>query len=239
MVGGNNGCLCQRYFYYFRNMKALLTIVIGTDYQEIARLTHPGLSAYARQIGADFVSLNTPSDSPTLEKFRIAEFLGIYDRILYMDTDIVITNQCPDILAVVPEDAFGAWFPNPMIPGRFVELIARAQIELGDIGWTQNYFNSGVMVVSQAHRAIFADVSSYRWFMRPDNYFDQTLLNYRVQQSRCRTFDLGFCWNHTPAAKNEDRFKSHFIHYCGTRGHIQNLKRIDQIRTDLRTLGRL
>jgi lipopolysaccharide biosynthesis glycosyltransferase len=215
-------------------MKALITIVIGADYEGLARLTHPGLSAYAQQIQADFISLNTPTGVPYLQKFRIAEFLGLYERILFMDTDIVITDQCPDIFDLVPDDAFGAWFPNPMIPGRFADQIARAQSELGDIGWTQNYFNSGVMIVSRTHRAIFENAKSHESFGRPENFFDQTLLNYLVQRSKCKTIDLGFRWNHTGVVEGRDRFRSHFIHYAG-RGH----ERVDQIRADLRTLGKL
>jgi lipopolysaccharide biosynthesis glycosyltransferase len=219
-------------------VKALLTITIGNEYQEIAQLTHPGLSAYARQIGADFISLNTSDGAaPYFQKFRIADFLDIYERILFMDSDIVITDHCPDVFALVATDAFGAWFPNPMIPGRFADQIARAQAELGDIAWTQNYFNSGVMVVSRAHRPIFESAKSYIEFARPQNYFDQTLLNYLVQRNRCPTIDLGFRWNHTAVAEKQDRFQSHFIHYAGG-GRVPGLRRADHIRRDLRTLGR-
>lgn len=218
-------------------MKALLTIAIGTDFQELTHLTHPAMSAYARQIGADFISLNTSDGAPVLEKFRIAEFFDLYERILFVDTDIVITGHCPDVFAFVPDSAFGAWFPNPMIPGRFADQIARAQAELGDIGWTQNYFNAGVMVASRVHRAIFENPKSEASFVRPENYFEQTLFNYRVQKSQCQTIDLGFRWNHTNVVVDQDRFKSHFIHYAG-KGHIPQLRRADQIRADLRTLRR-
>ncbi len=215
-------------------MKALLTIAIGAEYQEIANLTHPALSAYARQIGADFFSLSTSDGVPHLQKFRIADFLGLYERILFIDTDIVVTDPCPDVFALVPDEAFGAWFPNPMIPGRFADQIARAQVELGDIGWTRNYFNSGVMVVSRTHRGIFEDAKARAAFARPENFFDQTLLNYLVQKNRCKIVELGFRWNHTGVVDGQERFQSHFIHYAG-RGH----GRADQIRADLVELGKL
>lgn len=150
-------------------MKALLTIASGASFGEIAALTHPAMGAYARQIGADFISIGTETATPHFEKFRIAEFLGLYDRILFMDSDIVITDGCPDVFELVPDNSFGAWFPNPMIPGRFADRIALAQQALGDIGWVENYFNSGVMVVSRTHRAIFENPDSYA-----DDFFEQT-----------------------------------------------------------------
>src|SRR5262249_54404349 len=143
-------------------MKALVTIATGANYQEqIARFTHPGLSAYAQQIGADFISVNTSDGPPYLEKFRLANFLDLYERVLFMDTDIVIVDPCPDVFTRVPDDAFGARFETP---GRYADQIVRAQHELGDIGWTQNYFNSGVMVVSRAHHAIFENAKALSSF---------------------------------------------------------------------------
>jgi hypothetical protein len=229
-------------------MRAVVTIAVGQGFGEMAALTHPGISAYARRIGADFVSLNAPSQNapslnapslnapcaaPHFQKFRLASLLDLYDRILYMDTDIVVTDGCPDIFEVVPEDAFGAWFPNPMIPGRFADRIARVQEVLGDIGWRENYFNSGVMVVSRLHQPIFENPGDYA-----DDFFEQTQLNYRVQKGRYRTVDIGYRWNHTSAVYTERRLQSHFIHYAGW-AHIPGLPVIEQIRADLRTLGRL
>ena len=213
-------------------MKAVLTIVGGEGFAEIARLTHPAISSYARQIGADFISVNTESAKPHFEKFRISDFLRIYERILFIDTDVIITNECPDIFSIVPKDAFAAWFPNPMIEDRFLGEIMRVQSVLGDIGWRKNYFNSGVMIVSAEHRAIFQDPGSYE-----GEFYEQTLLNYRVQQARCKIFDIGLEWNHTCVLNSDQRFQSRFIHYAGP-GHIHGLSRLDQIKADLEALRR-
>ena len=156
-----------------------------------------------------------------------------YERILFMDSDIIITDNSPDLFALVPDDRFGAWFVNPMIPGRFAENIAHVQAALGRIGWVSGYFNSGVMVLSRAHRSIFEDPQDYS-----DMFFEQTLLNYRVQAGRYLTFDLGYRWNHTCAVFSDRRLHSYFIHYAGP-GHIRGMSRAEQIRTDLGALGKL
>src|ERR1700722_12134193 len=158
-------------------MKAVVTISIGDKFHRIAELTHPRMERYAQSIGADFISLNRFVASPHLEKFRLSDFLAVYDRILFLDTDIVINKNCPDIFTQVAEDRFGAWFPDAMIPGRFSEQIKRVQAVLGEIGWAKDYFNSGVMVISRIHRPIFAAPPNYS-----DEFYEQTLLNYRVQQ---------------------------------------------------------
>jgi alpha-N-acetylglucosamine transferase len=216
-----------------RAMKAILTIAVGQAFHDIAALTHPAMAAYARRTNADFISLNTDAAEPHFQKARIAEFLKIYDRILYLDTDIVVNDGCPDLFAIVPEDRFGAWFPNPMFPGRFADRIRLVQQVLGDIGWVDNYFNSGVMLVSPAHAAAFDNLGEYR-----DDFFEQTLLNYRVRQDRYPTKDIGFRWNHTGAVVSPSRLQSHFIHYAGS-AHMPGVDLIDQIRADLKALGRL
>jgi hypothetical protein len=214
-------------------MRVILTIAVGQAFHDIAALTHPAMAAYARRTNADFIALNTDATEPHLQKARIAEFLQLYDRILYLDTDIVVNDGCPDLFDIVPEDTFGAWFPNPMFPGRFADRIRRVQQVLGDIGWVDNYFNSGVMVVSRAHAAAFENLSEYR-----DDFFEQTLLNYRVRKRRYATKDIGFRWNHTGAVDPSQRLHSHFIHYAGS-AHMPGVDLIDQIRADLKTLGRL
>jgi hypothetical protein len=50
-------------------MRAVITISIGDEFSRIAAMTHPLMEAYARRIGADFISLHGDAAKPILEKF--------------------------------------------------------------------------------------------------------------------------------------------------------------------------
>lgn len=191
-------------------MRALITVTIGEHFHRIAALTHPLLAAYARRIGADFIVLHGNSPKPWLEKFRVSDFLALYDRVLFLDTDVIVKPDCPDLFERVPAECFGAWLASRHNP-RFESNIARIQQALPDLGWRGDYFNSGVMVVSRCHRDAFAKTIEYQ-----DEYPDQTLLNYRVQRLGYPIADIGYRFNHTGVASQvADRFASYIIHYAG------------------------
>jgi hypothetical protein len=199
----------------------------------MAVMTGPLIRAYARRIGADFVCLEHPSAAPHCEKFQLSSLLLKYDRIIYLDTDLIVNDSCPNLLVLVPQKSFGAWFPSRMARG-FEGVIAEAQKSLGDIGWKSEYFNSGVMVISRGHRAVFEGSCSYT-----DGFFEQTFLNYRVQMLKLPVHDIGWQCNHTGRVRSSlGRLKSHIIHYAGA-GHVPGVSRVEQIRNDLRTLGKL
>ncbi len=133
------------------------------------------MAGYASRIGADFVSLHRQAENPYLEKLRLGDYLGLYERILFLDTDVIVRPDCPDLFQLVPADCFGAWIASDHSP-RFDREIEQLQQHLGNLGWQKTCFNSGVMVVPRQHREAFAPVNAS--YHEP---FDQGLLNYRVQ----------------------------------------------------------
>jgi alpha-N-acetylglucosamine transferase len=213
-------------------MNAVVTIALGPEFQQMAAMTAPLIAGYARRLGADFLQIGQPSTSPHFEKFQLHHLLLKYERVIYLDADLIVNDHCPDLFALVPADRFGAWFPSRMGPG-FEAVIAQAQAALGDIGWNTDYFNSGVMVVSRCHREMFAPPYNYL-----DGFFEQTLLNYRVQKLRFPVTDIGWQCNHTGRVRTPNGWLgSHIIHYAGL-GHTPGVSRIDQIRRDLKLLGK-
>lgn len=214
-------------------MRAVMTVASGPMFAEIAALTTPLFAAYAAKLSADFIVVDQPSEFPHFEKFRLHDYLTHYERMIFLDVDMIVNDRCPDLFALVPQESFGAWIASRHT-NAFEPNIVEAQRRLGDIGWRSDYFNSGVMVVSQAHRDVFAPPYEFL-----DGYADQTLINYRVQRAAIPLFDLGWRLNHTARLeKPDERFASHIIHYAGA-GHIAGLSRLEQIRHDLRVLGKL
>ncbi|MEA5618840.1 glycosyltransferase [Cronbergia sp. UHCC 0137] len=186
-------------------MKAVVTLCIGEAANNLGEVTHPLLKAYANRIGADFIVINNPNmgfDVPYYEKYQIYNLLEKYNRIIYLDTDIIVSHECPDLFKIVSEDNFGAFLVSKHTyfhDGAVKDI----QKELGDIGWDREYFNSGVMVVSQHHRQIFAkDNNLVIWASCTRAFPDQTILNYTVQKQGILIDDIGYKFNHTTDPKN-------------------------------------
>jgi lipopolysaccharide biosynthesis glycosyltransferase len=215
-------------------MRAVLTTACGADYLEIAALTNPLIAAYARRLNADFIALHESTVTPpAFEKFRLYDFLGVYERIIYLDSDLIVNDHCPDLFAAVPPTSLGAWLASQHT-SVFDQVIAKAQSALGNIDWAGDYFNSGVMVLSRAHRDVFRKPYNYC-----DIFKEQTLLNYRVQKARIPVFDIGWRANHTRRVeRSAERLDSYIIHYAGL-GHVAGMERLDQIRQDLVALGKI
>ncbi len=160
-------------------MQAIVTLCIGQEFK-LGQVTHPMLQNYAHRVGADFIVIAEPKinlGNHNFEKYQIYELLEKYQRIIYIDTDIIITPQCPNLFQIVPENMFGAFIVSDYT--YFHDgAIKKIQAKLGDIGWKRKYFNAGVMVISQCHRGIFSpEHGLLKWSDESGAFYDQTLLN--------------------------------------------------------------
>lgn len=194
--------------------RAVVTLCLGESYDALARQTWPFLQAYAKSVQADLLRIDRahgPVPTPHFEKYQVRELLERYERVLYVDADVLVAPGSPDLFAIVPEDEFGAYLAS-----RHSEVhdasIAAIQAALGELNWERDYFNSGVMLVGRVHRDVF-DFRHGAYVA----FFEQTQLNYNVRKLGLPMFDITFRFNHVEAAGG-DRLSSHFIHYAGP-GH--------------------
>ncbi len=192
--------------------RAVVTLTIGDKrgHQEMRNISHPIMKAYADKVGADFVvidEIKLRMKSLLLEKWQMFDLLFKYGRILFLDTDILVAPNCPDMFEMVPSDKVAALVESDHIDCN--QWITDIQGQLGDIGWRNQYLNSGVCVYSYIHKAIFDRTQP---FVVPG---DQHTFNYRIKQNGFKVFPLPITFNHMELYKN-DRFLSHVIHYAGS-----------------------
>jgi hypothetical protein len=113
-------------------------------------ITLPFTEAYARRIGADCVVVGEGSNLPPhrikSEAFDVAK---TYDRALVIDADVLIRPHSPDVFAMVPDDALGAFAESMFLPREDACAELNALYELQGRLAPDEYFNSGVMVFSQ------------------------------------------------------------------------------------------
>jgi glycosyltransferase involved in cell wall biosynthesis len=226
--------------------KALVTITVGDYAIRMARATQPLMREYASRCEADFLVITQPKFEHLgqlyYEKFQLYEFLQSYDRVLYVDNDVLIAPDSPNLFLMTPLDHFGASSEESWT--KCADCKRAICDELGSTNWTHPYFNAGVMLASRNHREIFdpdqpglklwaTETVRKKYEYQGD---DQTYFNYRLNDLRLPMVDHGYRFNHTRAIeRTQSRFRSFFIHYAGTSGHRYG-SRIEQIEKDARVL---
>jgi lipopolysaccharide biosynthesis glycosyltransferase len=202
--------------------------VPGADW---VRLTEPSAERYAERFGFEVVHLEEKNlnlevlrwrrrqRNLHLEKFQLFDLLSDYDRILYLDADILVHPEAPNVFDLVPENSLGV--VNEQLdeeaPKRAQEW-RRMQRRLGKLGSEpERYFNAGMLVVSRCHQPLF----NYRELrFAAGRWPDQNTLNFYARQYEIPIQWLGPEWNCMPVfgerfTNPERRRMSWFIHYAG------------------------
>ena len=217
---------------------AMVTFAIGEKYRALGGITHKAFKRYADRCGLDLIIVTEHSTGclPVFEKMIAASLMERYDRVLIVDTDIVIAPDCPDLLQIVPDDKFGAYLVSAHTDYHD-SAITLIQEHLKPLGWERDYFNAGLMVASKMHRPLFdQNVPDFATWTkvckeRPprQTFSEQTYLNYKWQELGFALFDIGYAYNHTLAVRNSAaRFSSPIVH-C--KGHVRGTRLKEVKRT--------
>jgi lipopolysaccharide biosynthesis glycosyltransferase len=211
------------------NKNLILTICIEdknyfvNDFYKICgQYTIPLMKQYAESIKADFIII-TESDCihPQNNKFKINDYLEKYDRVLYLDSDIVVKPGSPNIFDEVPEEMFGAL--NYGYPEKGKELMNQFLLlsSLKEIKVNENLLiNSGVMILSKIHKDLIKKPDKEILVKDGRTTFkDQLYINYLLQKNDIKVHFLEERWNFRYPYKNEKRLKKalnknfYFIHF--------------------------
>lgn len=200
--------------------KAILTIVSGSKYEEIWQRVEPYFVAYADKCGAELIVLQNADGlpSPHWMKFSIYDLLHKeFDRIAFIDADILIRPDTPGLFDLVPKDSIGIFNEGYYTP-RSVCLHEVKKVYNIDLpNWNgKDYFNTGVMVVSREHRHIFKVQGEIKHLR--NSFGEQTYLNMRIMQSGVRIHHLDFNFNRMcimDRITGMSRLDSFLVHYAG------------------------
>lgn len=195
---------------------AVVTICIGAFYKALSEITHPMIKNYADKIGADFICLTeTKFPLPHYAKFQIGKLLEKYDRVLYLDSDILVSPQTPNIFEVVPENKIGMLDESPLgYHNEFRSFLQQYGPQfLGEWERHRKCYNAGVIVCSKRHKQIFELPKVF-----PNHHFEQSYLNLRLLEEKTEIFSLPYQYNrmiYLDLVIPEHRLKSYIIHYAG------------------------
>lgn len=194
----------------------VLTISIGDYYNELSKYTLPILKKYADKIGSDFINITEHNDDYITQKwnkFYIHELLNKYKRVLYLDVDMIIREDCPNLFDIVPENKLGM-FNEGRYSSRFEYLDQASEYYKEPLKkWNGKFYNSGVMVISRMHKQIFK-------MPRGIDYVetDQPYINLRIVNDKIEMFDLHYDFNRMDILDKVcgiSRLNSYIVHYAG------------------------
>jgi hypothetical protein len=216
--------------------RAIVTISCGDFYRQMAAITHPTIKAYADKLGADFIVWDDYGGHamPHYQKLELGKLLHQYQRVLYVDTDILVRDDAPDIFAIVPEDSLGALEEGQYYSNRKEWTLHYMQSNgYEPFDWDGRYFNTGVLVLSQAHRDLFVQPP-----VEIDNFREQTYLNVLFATNRTKIFELPHRFNRVYCMDGyygEQRFDSYIMHYAGINASLPESEQLELTRADLAT----
>ena len=206
-------------------------------------LALPRMQAYADRVGATLIVISEAPQGYSLPEFylkmNVANILESYDRVLYVDVDVLIHPKAEDVFSIVPGGCFAAVSVEYIFKKVSDEKVNLKNV-LGDIQWSNPYFNAGLMLVSAGQKNMFNESDGFiesweewRSIDKNSGMNDQSVLNYRLNQSGENLYQLDRKFNFTRAGGDfHKRFSKSFIHYAGLRGN-----RIEMMTKDDRVLG--
>lgn len=209
----------------------VFTISIGEYYQKISKFTLPSIKKYAEKIGADFLNViefNENYITQKWNKFYIYELLNKYKRVLYLDIDLIIREDCPNLFDIVPESKLGMFDEGRYAP-RLEYLQQASEYYKEELKkWNGAFFNSGVMVISRRHKQLFKMPVGIDFVET-----DQPYINLRIQRDNYDMFHLDYKFNRMDILDKFcgiSRLDSYIVHYAGAPKEII----FDVLRKDIK-----
>lgn len=213
--------------------------VSNTNIKAMSKISHILIQNYAKKCNAEFIIINKKKINLGTfhnEIFQCYEILDKYDRIAYIDTDVIINPITPNIFNTVPESMIGLIFED-IGPDKWNRRddIKQVQKEFGNVGWEKGYLNNGFFVVSKIHKDIFK--------IDPDKFwnklgYDDVQMGYNIHKYGFEVFQLPYKYNHISLFSmfGKNWLKSFILHYAG-RGFYRRMPKEEQMKRDLEILN--
>jgi lipopolysaccharide biosynthesis glycosyltransferase len=203
-------------------------------------------SDYCKKYGYDYF-IETKSKinfiNVYFDKFSCIRLLENYDRVLFLDADVLITPHARDIFKEYPDQEYiYAWNENI----NDVEMNRDSWIATydPDFDWPmldgrKRYFNTGCVLYSKKHKDLLTKIKMIP-FTRKHFSIDggeQTAINFVVSKEnwKFKNIDRKFNWMNCGSSDPENkRLDADFIHYAGP--CLYGNSKSEVIKSDYNTL---
>lgn len=221
---------------------AIFTLAIG-DENPMYRAALLSFERYAEKVGADLIvskelhypiTITNPKHTASpawTEKLYIKELLKKYDRVLYLDADIIITPYADNIFEVYNElDTIYLFNEGQLLERQpVIDKISAIMGEIKD--WPKEngrpvYYNLGCMLISrQCPLFDIASLSDLQKLCNHIKYYEQTYVNYLIQRDNLKNKSISSQFNRMDVLGADNYKQASFIHYAGRGYTNSSLKR--------------
>ena len=209
--------------------RLIVTIMLGKD--PSFHFVKKSFKNYAKKVNADFLCITKASSilkpnnnnnnnklffDALFQKINLGSLSDKYERVLYLDADILITPHAKNIFDVYKDDSKLYMYNEGLFADRTSELTLisnRLHQPIKD----KNYFNAGVILLPN-HSSFLQAIRLHdlEYFVSNSNWFDQTYINFKYRFNKIKVSHLSEEFNRMGSSKNIDnRFLASFIHYAG------------------------
>jgi hypothetical protein len=220
-----------------KNSTAVVTVGVGEKGRQWLDISEPSMRAYADRIGSDFHAItDTTTIYPFAEKFRVAHFLDAYERIVFLDADIVVRPDAVNLFDFVPANAIGLHDDLPYNTSGYawyyseVEHVQRSQrMRLRPL---MNCWNTGVIVLSRPHKGI---LTPPKYPYQALHCSEQHHINILIAEFGFPVFNLP-TWVHWQWWLDRQKNlypKGQFLHFAGELDHKNRLDLMRQAVKDI------
>lgn len=214
-------------------MKKLVLTMAAGRYQEIKDIIYPLFEHYAAKCGADFASIEDikHSECPVLDKLRLTDYFSDYDRLLFLDADILVRKDTPNLFDLVPvgkmacydEGSTLMYPPDLQLRMHHVNLLVE-QWGLAPVQWPTTihpgevlpYYNSGVILLDAEHEYLFQKPPVDPITKPKIPCGEQVWMNWGIRTYRPKMHHLPLCFNQMPYNRCRDYLRTCYMcHYAG------------------------
>lgn len=196
----------------------IVTYVSGDDFEKQLDVSLGRINAYAKKCNAELIVLRGKTDNPNreIDKYKASTVFERYDLSLFLDVDIIVSKNAPNIFEQVPKDKISAFneYPSLQYFKWFWDFNKPKEVRqsqaLEDV--SQNVIiNSGMFVIPRelSHLYGYPEFSPL-----PIRGFEQSLFSCRIQDAGVlNELDLKWncIWNHPDF--HEVSKKAYFVHF--------------------------
>ncbi|MBN2315289.1 MAG: hypothetical protein JXM79_15270 [Sedimentisphaerales bacterium] len=177
------------------------------------------------------------------EKFQGFKLFNMgFDRVLFLDRDVIVTPDAPNIFDHYPDmDSLYAFDEN--FPFEHMNRDHIVSAVKNGIDWPKNnhgkyrYFNAGIFIVGKSVKDLIDGYRNRQLYSIPEMriFHEQTCLNYFAAQKQIKFGNLDCRWNRMDLMQPDpqgERYNAQFIHYAGSMAFVPNEEKIQTIHND-------
>jgi glycosyltransferase involved in cell wall biosynthesis len=192
--------------------RLIVTLVGGDFHTLLASKTHPSIIKYAKKCLADFLVINSDEscDYLTWGKFKLGSFLKTYKRVMYIDSDILVTEKAGDLFKIVPVSKIGMFneypFSSDWVDWTYVEYLKFIGLPVDQYFDKKHYYNSGLILFSRGHEKLFTYPVEVNSLERERELCgDQCYFNINLVRHSLKVYDIGPEYNAFVSRENEGK----------------------------------